>query len=211
VPGQETLTDALAGTPTEPLPFPPAGDPPTWSASTNPDLDRTIGLPPPVRSGVGLLTTPNNSYLQARISGQYGPLFVVRAKAPTSPDTRAGQWVGSRRQLRYWSVCEFSTLTNESLGCLSDHEVRLSKSGWFTVVVSDPRNRPANAANWLPFGPYEGWFTYRQALPAPTYRQAIQAVAMRTDFAAAMGPYYPVAGYCTAQAFTRQGARCLSG
>ena len=209
VPGQIAVTHALANAPNARAPFPAAQNPPVWETSTNPSVDSVIGQDNLPRTGIGLLTTPNNSYLQTRISQQYAPVFVMRAKAPTSPDTRAGEWVGVRRQLRYWSVCEFSTTTNESIECLSDHEIRRDASGFFTLVVSDPRHRPNNAANWLPFGVYEGWLTYRQFLPDPAYHASIQSAAMTADVKAAMGAYYPRSGYCTTAAFQSRGAGCV--
>jgi hypothetical protein len=198
-------------------PFPLAKNPPAWQASTNPNVDylaaSTLGLPPDTpKTGLGLLTTPNNSYIGTRISREYGPLFVLRAKAPASPDTRAGQWVGAPQQVRYWSVCEFSTTTGQTVACLADHDIALDGDGFFTVVISDPTHRPANAPNWLPVGGvYEGWPTVRQFLPDPTFAEAIQNLPAGADLQNAMGAYYPIAGYCSRATFEQGGvSACLS-
>jgi hypothetical protein len=198
-------------------PFPLAKNPPVWTATTNPDLDNLLGstapLPPGTpKTGVGLLTTPNNSYIATRISRQYGQVFVLHAKAPTSPDTQAGQWVGTPLQLRYWSVCEFSTTSGQTVACLADHQIVRDPDGYFTVVISDPADRPANAPNWLPVGGlYEGWPTLRQFLPDPTFKQAIENIAPGADLPTAMGVYYPVSGYCSTATFEQGGvAACLA-
>jgi hypothetical protein len=187
-----------------------------WTASNNPNLDVLLGstLPLPAgtpKSGIGLLTTPNNSYIATRISRQYGEIFVFRAKAPTSPDTRAGQWVGFRRQLRYWSVCEFSTMTGQTAACLADHAIALDSDGDYTVVISDPAHRPSNAANWLPVGdPYDGWPTVRQFLPNPHFSQAIGNLQPGANLQTAMGAYFPQSGYCSTSTFEHGGAAaCL--
>ena len=76
------------------------------------------------------------------------------------------------------------------VACSADHETPLDAQGRFTLVVSDPGDRPANATAehgiaWLPWGGayYDGLLIYRQMLPAPARE--------------VMGPYYPVAAYCT--------------
>ena len=199
------------------VPFPLAKNPPAWTATENPNADNlissTVPLPAtPPHTGVGLLTTPNNSYIATRISRRYGEVFVLRAKAPTSPDTRAGQWVGTPLQLRYWSVCEFSTMTGQTAACLSDHEITRDADGNFTVVISDPAHRPTNAPNWLPVGdPYDGWPNVRQFLPNPGFPEAIGNLTPGADLATAMGPYFPQSGYCSTKTFEAGGvSACLA-
>lgn len=197
-------------------PFPPAQNPPTWQATTNPSVDYLVGAnapqAPAPRTGLGLLTTPNNSYIATRISRQHGEIMVLRAKAPTSPDTEAGQWVGTPSQLRYWSVCEFSMTSGQTVACLADHQIRRDLDGTFTVVISDPAHRPANAPNWLPIGgAYEGWPTLRQFLSDPTFTEAIEHIAPGADVRASMGPYYPISGYCATATFEQGGADACLG
>jgi hypothetical protein len=137
---------------------------------------------------------------------------VFRAKAPTSPDTRAGQWVGTPLQVRYWSVCEFSTMTGQTVACLSDHDIARDPDGWFTMVISDPADRPTNAPNWLPVGdPYDGWPTLRQFLPNPNFKEAIQNITPGADLQTAMGDYFPRSGYCTTATFEQGGAAACLG
>ncbi|HZU78328.1 MAG TPA: hypothetical protein VE991_00320 [Acidimicrobiales bacterium] len=223
-PAQPVITQAMtnAGWPAQVpavVPFPPAKDPADWQAASNPGLDATVAgnspigdpLPP---SGIGLLTAPANSYLSTRISRQFGQVFVFRAAPPTSPDTRAGQWVGTPSQVRYWSVCINSTLVaTQTVACLADHEISLDPDGTFTVTVSSGPDRPAGAGNWLPIGDvYEGWIYIRQFLASPGFGQSISSVGPGQDPATVMGPYFPRSAYCSTALYDARGADgCLSG
>jgi hypothetical protein len=200
-------------------PFPLAKDPAAWQAASNPGLDATLAgnspvgdpLPP---SGIGLLTAPANSYLSTRISRQYGPIFVFRAAPPTSPDTRAGQWVGTPSQVRYWSVCINSTLVGtQTVACLADHEITPDPSGTYTITVSGGPDRPPGARNWLPIGDvYEGWIYMRQFLASPGFTQSISSVGPGQDPATVMGPYFPRSAYCSDATYASGGAdACLGG
>ena len=150
------------------------------------------------------------SYIATRISRNHGEVFVMRGKAPSSPNTRAGQWAGTPSQVRYWSICTFSTMTGQTSACFADHEVVRDPNGDYTVVISGPDYRPSNVANWLPIGdPYDGWPNLRQYLPDPRFREGIGNLGPGADLAAAMGAYFPVSGYCTKAAFEETGAGCL--
>ena len=221
-PAQPAITRALTrtGWPDQVpavIPFPPAKDPAVWQATTSPNLDQTVAATSPAgdplpATGIGLLTAPANAYLNTRISRQYGQVFVMHAQAPTSPDTRAGQWVGTRSQVRYWSVCINSTLgATQTVACLFDHQLRLNPDGTYTIAVSTVADRPTNAPNWLPLGDvYDGWIYMRQFLAAPWYTQSISSVGAGESPATVMGPYFPVSGYCSTATFEHQGAgACL--
>ena len=82
--------------------------------------------------------------------------------------------------------------------------------GDFTIVLSDPSDRPANATtacgvNWLPFGPApESVAIMRNMLPDPTFTNAIQFAGYGTE-ARDMGAYYPAGQYTTKGAFEARG------
>jgi hypothetical protein len=198
------------------VPFPPAKDPAVWQAATSPDLDETVGATSPIGdplppSGIGLLTAPANAYLNTRVSRQYGQVFVMRAEAPTSPDTPQ-QWVGTPSQVRYWSVCINSTLgATQTVACLHDHQLQLDGDGRYTIAISTAADRPAHAANWLPLGDvYDGWIYMRQFLASRSFGQSISSVGPQQDPARVMGPYFPSSGYCSTATYEQQGpAACL--
>lgn len=79
--------------------------------------------------------------------------------------------------------------------------------GTFTLVVSDPDDRPANARNWLPWGgPYcDGNVICRHMLPSAGFARAIQRVPYRTHPRAVMGAYRPESTYCDRAIFEAGG------
>ena len=81
---------------------------------------------------------------------------MIHGKAPTSPTRAPGKHPICRRQVRYWSICENSD-TTRVISCAADYQPRRSSSGYYTYVISDPDERPANATaangvTWLPWG-----------------------------------------------------------
>jgi len=179
-----------------PVNFPSAQDPPAWR--------RYYGE----TGGAELFwSNRDNAYMRLQLSRSYGNLVVFRAEAPTFPDTSAGQPVTTPAQVRYWSICEYDLITERYVACSPGYETPLDSAGYFTVVVSDPSNRPSNATaangvTWLPWGPYyDGMPFYRQMLAAPSFAQAIAQIPAGTDPGVVMGDYYPRAAYCTKQRF----------
>jgi len=183
-----------------PVNFPSAQDPPVWK--------RYYG-----QTGGGELFWSNrdSAYMRLQLSRSYGNLVVFRAKAPTFPDTSAGQPVTAPSQVRYWSICEYDLLTQRYVACSPDYRTPLDSQGDFTVVVSDPANRPANATaangiTWLPWGPYyDGMPFYRQMLPSADFTNTIADVPQGTDPQSVEGAYYPASAYCTKQRFEEGG------
>jgi hypothetical protein len=177
------------------------GAPPTW--------ERTFG------SQFG---NPQNAYLVADVSHSSGQLLVIHTRAPTFPNTGAGQAVYGHYQLRYWSICTYDSSGQAAIGCAADYRAAIS-GGWITYVVSDVADRPANATSakgvtWLPWGPSSSiQVVYRNMLPAPWYRYAAEAITAPSQSAQQlMGPYYPTAGYCSVATFERGGWQaCVPG
>jgi hypothetical protein len=177
--------------------IPEATNPPTWS--------RAFGS-----KVVGVYGNQQNAYLKATISRQYGDLVVIHGKAPTFPNTRAGQPPYLNRQVRYWSICENSN-TTRVISCAADYSAAL-KNGYYTYVISDPDERPANATaahgvTWLAWGGIfpSGQVIYRNMLPASSFAQAVQNVGEESSPQAVMGPYYPATVYCTTATFEAGG------
>lgn len=189
-----------------PVNFPSAQNPPAWK--------RYYG-----QTGGGELFWSNrdNAYMRLQLSRFYGDLVVFRAKAPTFPNTTAGEPETTPAQVRYWSICEYDLVSQRYVACSPDYRTPLDREGYFTVVVSDPANRPSNATaangvTWLPWGPYyDGMPFYRQMLAAPDFTQAIAQIPAGTDPQSVMGDYYPVAAYCTKQHFEQGGWQACLG
>jgi hypothetical protein len=189
----------------------------------------------------------DNSYMYALISREYlrpphnYDMVVLKFRAPTFTNTQAGEppyWSNTTRQVRFWSICQYDTISTGAVRCLSDDEA-MQRDGFVTLVISDPSKRPSNqvllqhAASWLPWGAlqpgdfvydinldvltneqpvhYYGTVMYRQTLPNPSFSQSILAVSQlpATQWKSAMGDYWPKIGYCTAAQFNLLGGECI--
>lgn len=199
--GGGELNEAIAGSnwPAEALPptVPGATNPPTWGrAFSNPYF--------------GFFGNQQNAYLTATISRQFGGIVVIHAKAPTFPNTRAGQPPYAKRQMRYWSFCENSD-TTRVISCAADYHAALV-GGYYTYVISDPDARPANATaangvTWLPWGGAfpNGVVIYRNMLPAAAFTHSVQAISEGSSPQTVMGAYFPRTVYCTKARFEAGG------
>lgn len=160
---------------------------------------------------VGAFGNQQNAYMTATISRDKGNLVVIHAKAPTFPNTSAGQPAYGRWQMRYWSICENSVDTRV-ISCAPDYQASLV-NGYYTYVISDPSQRPTNATarngiTWLPWGSTDpaGVVILRNMLPSSSFAQAAQNVGTTGPTPQqVMGPYYPSAVYCTTALFEKGG------
>ncbi|MDQ3876742.1 MAG: hypothetical protein M3290_00090 [Actinomycetota bacterium] len=205
------------------FPVPGAHDPPrferffgTDQAAWDSAPDNPVTPDKPFFKG-GFLSNEQVAYLFTRTSRQFGDILVVHAKAPSFPDTRRGVSVVSHRDVRYWSVCQNEGATQRVVACSPDYQTAI-RNGHFTIVISDPKDRPTNAdrahgITWLPWGGayYDGVVIYRYMLPAATFDEAIQRIRPHDDPADVMGAYMPIAGYCAKSRFQHRGWRaCVS-
>ena len=130
-------------------------------------------------------------------------LVVMRMRAPTMPDTQAGEapyLALADRQVRFWSICEDDRLTTGVNRCVADNQA-VNVGDFVTVVMSDPSKRPSDAvlaaqgARWMPWGAlqtgdivydvnlnpvgndkgvyYYGSIIYRQTLSNPAWEQSM--------------------------------------
>lgn len=212
-------------------PFHPAQNPPRWSAFFNPELSVTgvlVGTPyeavrqrmDATRRG-GFYSTLDNSYLSAYVDRRHGPVLAIEGQAPTTPATSDGQATMAAAQLRYWSVCKYRSLADTTVdGCLADAQVPLQAQRRFTIVVSTPADRPANArpecgVAWLDWGragdglgnPDGGFVILRQMMPAADFGQSVFSVRKPGEEQEVMGAYFPQAGYFTKAAFEARGCK----
>lgn len=208
-----------------PAPWIRAEDPPFFERAGGPGAALEDDVPPnpvtdPLFEGdaASFLSNTHNAYVRGSFARRYGDVFVVRAKAPTFPDTRAGEQVAvSQAQLRYWSVCMNEFATQRFVKCIADYQAVIDADGFVTFVVADPEDRPANAdaahgINFLPWpgAYYDGLLLYRHMLPSPDFAEAIQRQPVATPITTEMGHYGLVARYCARATIEALGAAaCL--
>ncbi|MEA2124029.1 MAG: hypothetical protein QOI80_811 [Solirubrobacteraceae bacterium] len=171
----------------------------------------------PERKG-GLYSNRDTSYVFAHLSTNYGPLVVIRGRLPTFPRTRAGQRRMGSGQLRFWSLCTGeSRVTTRTADCLADRQVALTGDRRYTIVVSKPADRPANArrrcgVSWLDIGQGDGVdrsdyaaIVMRNMLVSDTFAEAIQRIPTPAAAETVVGPYFPHSEYSSRADFEALG------
>jgi hypothetical protein len=169
----------------------------------------------------GLYATPANAYAIGYASRLFGPnaeghnILVLHAKLPTHPETYNGNPTSDdgSTQVRYWSLCNYTGISKGALlaansGCLFDQEVPTNANGEYTIVVSLPEDRPADARpgcgvawmNWGTAGDGEGrpdldLLMLRNQESNPTFAQSIAKVEHPGEEESVMGAYYPHGTY----------------
>ena len=209
----------------------PAVDPPRWKRFFNLDYARlgfALGCSEaaeeahqqvPHEDRGGFYSNRDIRYLYAPLNRGHGPLLVVRAKMPTFPRTYRGARRMAGGQVRFWSLCSTEgPVTTRAEDCLADRQVPLSPGRRFTIVVSRPEDRPANAVRrcgvgWLRWAlrgdaagnPDFGFLIIRNMLAAPGFREAIQRIERSGSEREVMGAYFPRSSYSTKAQFERLG------
>ena len=149
-PYTKPLTVAFADVPN----FPPLPLPGSYAAK-QPKLNNSSNYDLPV----DVLANPDVQYASLFFSHRFGRLFVIHAKAFTSPDTRNGESPSAPAEIEGWTMCNYNVLAGIAQTCLVDHDLNIGKDGFYTAVVSTADNRPretaaSKGANWFDWGPY---------------------------------------------------------
>jgi hypothetical protein len=163
--------------------------------------------------GPGFFSNRDIAYVFTGTSRGFGELLVLSGRAPTFADTRPGpRRMPPRRQLRYFSLCQYEPATQRVIDCAADDRVPVRANGRYTVVVSTPEQRPRNARRrcgigWIDWGSQpQGLLIYRHMLAAQGFAQAIQNVPAPGRERAVMRNYYPAGKYVEDRAaFERRG------
>ena len=152
--------------------------------------------------GPGFLSNRDIAYIFAPTSRGFGEVLLLRGRAPR------------RRQLRYWSFCQYEPATQRVIACRRDNRVKVGPRRYYKIVVSTAASRPNNArracgVTWLPWGPQtQGLLIYRHMLPVPSFKRAIQRVGEPGQEKQVLGPLYPRSRYLAdAAAFESRGCR----
>ncbi len=183
---------------------------------------RVISFPP--NDSGGFANNPATEYMFIPISFSFNEVVVIRGKMPTHPDTRRGETkLPADPQLQYFSVTTSgSPPSGEGWETIFDEQIPIDKNRFYTIVLSWPWNRPANAILengyiWISPGVGEGhyigarlWVVYiyfRFMKNNPNWKQSPANVPIPTienpisQAPAIMGPYYPIAEYTTKEKF----------
>jgi hypothetical protein len=182
-------------------------------------------------TGTGLGANPANGYVTAWLDRTIGPnpdghnIAVLHGKLPTTPATYNGEAkMQGGTQLRYWSLCNNEGLASgKTTGpCLSDEEVPTDAQRDYTIVISLPQDRPANATDkcgvaWMNWGTTGDGFTrptstlliLRNLATTSTtpFTHSVQDISVPGTEKQVMGPYLPTATYTDKSQFQKLGCK----
>lgn len=214
---------SLRDQPGKPLTF-PAAQKPVWRAFYNTQfalscsyLAKCEGTPS--RIG-GQYSNIDNNYATALLNRGFGEVLTLTGTLPSTPRTLDGaQRTDGNVDMRYWSVCSNeSVATTRVLDCLFDEEIPVDAARRYTIAVSLPEDRPANATEacgiaWLPLPAVgdgaghleDGYLHLRNMLPSNTFGHAVQDTKIPGDEKAVMGEYLPEGTYSSKAEFEAQG------
>ena len=198
----------------------PATTPPTWYQQLDRDALYGIylGTPPNPdarKSEGGFYPNLDNQYIRTIVNRRLGKVFVLRAKAPTTPHTVKGDPRMGDGELRYWSWCSNQGFANTRVNqCVHDENIPVGPDGYYTLVLSRAADRPRNATPqcgvaWLPMaddgdGAGDADVTVlqlRNMLGAGAFKHAVQNVENQATMARDMAEYYPQGRYISPSAF----------
>ncbi|WP_313954075.1 DUF1254 domain-containing protein [Accumulibacter sp.] len=178
----------------------------------------------PYKSAIDGGGDPETEYMLVNLSRKFGPVYVMRGKMPTFPNTYAGSGgrgleVMPAAQTQYFSLvsCE-SMPSGQIVDGLTDMQIPLDKDGNYTIVYSRKEDRPKNAtaANgvaWIEWSPRGegipgpknrtdfGMLMLRIMANSPDWQQSPNHVTEPGTEETVMGPYYPRGEYTTKAAF----------
>ena len=167
----------------------------------------------------GFYGTLDNFYMTTYVDKRYGDALVIQGKAPRTPRTVKGAAVlNADVDLRYWSICKGRSIHDGAVdACLFDEQVPQDGAGRYTVLVSAPESRPANAraecgVAWMPWGvgdgmdnSHGGYVILRHMKPSPGFTRSLWSTKVPGDETAVLGDYYPAANYESKAAFEARG------
>lgn len=169
-------------------------------------------------------------YLVTFLSRKFGPVYVLRGKMPTFPNTFAGKngkglAIMPEAQTQYWSLvsCE-AVPSGQVVDGITDFQVPLDADRNYTIVVSRPEDRPKNATlengvawiKWSPRGeglddprnrPDFGMLIMRIMANNPDWKERPDNIIKPGTGEVVMGPYFPKGYYTTKAEFETNGGK----
>jgi hypothetical protein len=201
-------------------PIHPATNPATWYQQLDRDALYAMYTGAPIKADArksegGFYPNLDNQYIRTILNRKLGKVFVLRAKAPTTPKTVNGDAKMGGGDLRYWSYCSNQGFANTRVNaCVHDENVPVGPDGYYTLVVSRAADRPRNATAqcgvaWLPMaddgdGAVDADVTVlqlRNMLGTGEFKHAVQNIGKVGDEAKDMGEYFPRGRYISTSAF----------
>jgi hypothetical protein len=165
-------------------------------------------------SPVDILTNADVFYTVTSFTKRLGDVFVQRGKMPTTSAPDAKPRVDPDAQVRLFTACSYNFWNGVANDCTTDQQLTVDAQGFYTLVVSEKRDRPSNATadqgyTWLDWGPFiDGQLSLRNLMVDDALWQDV-ADALRTGVVpVGLDPdYVPKAAHCPRLVFERLGHR----
>jgi hypothetical protein len=162
---------------------------------------------------VDILTNADVFYTVTSFSKLRGNVLVMRAKKPTSSAPDANPRLDPTAQARLFTACIYNFWNGTANDCVSEENIVTDADGFYTVVVSEPEDRPANATEengitWLNWGPFlDGAVSMRNLMVDDPFWEDM-AIAIETGVVPpTLDPdYVPVAAHCHTSVFEEGGS-----
>lgn len=174
----------------------------------------------------GFAANPASVYLLGSYSFGYGEILIIRGKLPTFPRTRNGESTFTTdTQVRYFEVTvEGAPPYGNGYNGVYDEKIPVDKRGFYTIVISWPYLRPANAllsngVVWLNHGLGEGAYVGARAhvggflvkfhMPNANWKNSPAKVPVPTvdnpepQEQKVMGDYFPMISYMSKVEFEK--------
>lgn len=160
---------------------------------------------------IDLLANADVLYLSAFYGRSNGEVFAIRARRPVTPDPERGVPLWAPSEIRMWTACSYNFWNGRANACVQDAEVVANDDGDYTLVVSRPADRPANATvehgvTWLDAGPFlDGQLSLRMLMREDALLRGVRAAVEGRDASEEARAHVPRIAYCSRARFEQGG------
>lgn len=157
---------------------------------------------------IDLLSNADVLYLSSYYGRQNGEVFAIRAKKPKTMNVKEERysWL-TDLDFRMWTACTYNFWNGKANDCVVDNNILEDKYGYYTLIVTEAKNRPSNATkenhiSWLDAGNFlDGQISFRML---PKHTAFLQGLRTNIEKGATT-PYNPETAFCSRETFERGG------
>jgi hypothetical protein len=157
---------------------------------------------------IDLLSNADVLYISSYYGRPYGEVFAIRAKKPKTVNKTEGRepW-SDDLDFRMWTACTYNFWNGKANDCVVDNDILADEDGYYTLLVSEPKNRPANATNenhitWLDAGNFlDGQISFRMLPKTTPFLEQLRKDVQNST----LSPYRPETAFCHRETFERGG------